>query len=130
MFRFKQIALLFLSLALLVKSFIVPFICLDYEIRKEFIIKNYCVNKNKPELHCDGKCFLAKKIQAQTDKEEQSALQNFIYKLLEINTFESQSNFSFDNQTEIKDSSVKNYFFAEQTTLEFSSSIFHPPAYN
>ncbi|GAB3505975.1 hypothetical protein [Emticicia fontis] len=129
MFKFKQIGLIFLSLALVVKSFVVPFICLDYELRKDFIIKNYCVNKNKPELHCDGKCFLAKKIHAQTEKEEQNALQNFIYKLLEINTFESQSNFDFTNVVEIKDFSVNNFSFAEKTTIDFSSSIFHPPLY-
>ena len=128
MFQFRQIALTFLSLAMVVKSFVVPFICLDYEIRKDFIIKNYCVNKNRPELHCDGKCFLAKKIQTQTEKEEQSALQNFIYKLLEINTFESRNQFDFDNVVEIKDCSVKNYLLAEKNTLEFSSSVFHPPA--
>ncbi|MFD2523064.1 hypothetical protein [Emticicia soli] len=128
MFQFKQIALVILSLALLVKSFIVPFICLDYQIRKDFIIKNYCVNKNKPELHCDGKCFLAKKIHEQTEKEEQNALQNFIYKLLEVNTFESHSNFDFTNVVDIKDFAVNNYPFAAQTTIDFSSSIFHPPS--
>ncbi|RFS17468.1 hypothetical protein [Emticicia sp. C21] len=129
MFKFKQIGLIFLSLALVVKSFVVPFICLDYEIRKDFIIKNYCVNKNKPELHCDGKCFLAKKINTQTEKEEQSALQNFIYKLIEVNTFESQSYFDFANVIEIKDFSVTNYPFTEKTTIDFSSSFFHPPSF-
>lgn len=128
MFNFRQITLVVLSLSLIVKSFVVPFICLDYELRKEFIIKNYCVNKNRPELHCDGKCFLAKKIKAQTDKEEQAALQNFIYKLLEINSFESQSTFDFANVVEIKDFSVRNYLFAELSTLDFTSSFFHPPS--
>lgn len=128
MFNFRQITLLVLSLSLVVKSFVVPFICLDYELRKDFIIKNYCVNKNRPELHCDGKCFLAKKIKAQTDKEEQAALQNFIYKLLEINSFEGQSTFDFANVVEIKDFSVRNYILSEMTTLDFTSSIFHPPA--
>ncbi|GAB3522075.1 hypothetical protein [Emticicia fontis] len=128
MFKFKQIALIFLSLALVVKSFIVPFICLDYELRKDFIIKNYCVNRNKPELHCDGKCFLAKKIQAQTEKEERSALQNFIYKLLEINTFESLNNFTFDNVIETKEYSARNYPYKLEFTRESLSSVFHPPA--
>jgi len=29
-----------------------------YEIAKPIIIKNYCVNVDKPELKCDGKCHL------------------------------------------------------------------------
>lgn len=31
-----------------------------YQVNKDFIIENYCVNKEKPELECDGKCHLAK----------------------------------------------------------------------
>lgn len=36
-----------------------------------------CENKNRPEMHCNGKCFLAKKLkladeQLQTKKEKQS----------------------------------------------------------
>ncbi|WP_337043918.1 hypothetical protein [Emticicia sp. 17c] len=111
------------------KSLIVPLICLDYELRKDFIIKNYCVNKNRPELHCDGKCFLAKKIKTETEKEEQSALQNFIYKLLEINSFGNQNSFTFDNVTEISEFPANNYLFTTKATISFSSSIFHPPSY-
>lgn len=28
------------------------------------IANKYCENKARPQLHCDGKCFLAKKLQA------------------------------------------------------------------
>ncbi|MGY0392828.1 hypothetical protein ACW5R3_09765 [Bizionia sp. KMM 8389] len=34
-----------------------------YELNVESIIQKYCVNKDKPELQCNGKCHLAKQLQ-------------------------------------------------------------------
>jgi hypothetical protein len=31
-----------------------------YELAKPYIIEKYCINKQSPELHCNGKCHLAK----------------------------------------------------------------------
>lgn len=39
-----------------------------YFLNKDFIIENFCVNKSKPELACDGKCYLSKQIAAQTEQ--------------------------------------------------------------
>ena len=41
---------------------VVPFVYLDFELRKEYIIKNLCENRFKPQLHCDGKCYLSKQL--------------------------------------------------------------------
>jgi hypothetical protein len=43
------------------------------------IAAKYCENKQRPQLHCDGKCFLAKKLQALDAKQantENAALRN------------------------------------------------------
>ncbi len=60
-----------------------PLIYLDYELRREFIIQNYCVNKNRPELECNGKCYLSRRIAAVREQEEKQAEQIFIFKLLD-----------------------------------------------
>lgn len=57
---------------------IVPLLLLDYSLRKDYIIEAYCINKNRPELRCDGKCFLAQKIQESKEKE---AKENFLQKV-------------------------------------------------
>ncbi|RIV44062.1 hypothetical protein [Flagellimonas pelagia] len=41
-----------------------------YSIDREGFIERLCENKDKPELKCDGKCMLAKMLQAQTDEDE------------------------------------------------------------
>ena len=40
-----------------------------YGTNMDYIIENYCVNKERPQLKCDGKCFLAKKLIAAYDSE-------------------------------------------------------------
>ncbi len=38
------------------------YIFLDFQSNKEEIIKEHCVNVDKPEMHCDGNCHLKKEI--------------------------------------------------------------------
>ena len=45
----------------------------DYEINKEYIAQNLCINKSKPKLHCNGKCQLMKKL---AEEEKQSSPNN------------------------------------------------------
>lgn len=45
------------------------FAFIDYEMNYEFISQVLCVNKDKPELQCNGKCHLVKEM-AKTEKPE------------------------------------------------------------
>jgi hypothetical protein len=54
-----SIGLLFLYLtALLVPLYPVA----DYLLHEEYIAKTFCENKDKPMLHCNGKCHLMKQL--------------------------------------------------------------------
>jgi hypothetical protein len=37
-------------------------IWLEYQLNKDFISQNLCINKSKPKLHCNGKCQMMKKM--------------------------------------------------------------------
>jgi len=37
-------------------------IWISFKLNQDFIARTLCVNRNNPEMHCNGKCFLAKKI--------------------------------------------------------------------
>ncbi|GAB3960368.1 hypothetical protein GCM10028805_57850 [Spirosoma harenae] len=41
-----------------------------YHLNKDYIARVLCENRNKPQLHCDGKCYLAKRLKAQQDKHD------------------------------------------------------------
>lgn len=44
-------------------------ILIDFKVNQDFIAKVLCINKNKPELQCNGKCHLANQIKQQEKKE-------------------------------------------------------------
>jgi len=45
---------------------------LDYMIHYNYIKTVLCVNKNKPEMHCNGQCHLKMMIKKETQEENQN----------------------------------------------------------
>lgn len=58
----KAVTALICTLLFSVQTFSTWLWVLDYQLNKEYIAKNLCVNKGKPQLHCNGKCQLFKKL--------------------------------------------------------------------
>ncbi len=46
-----------------------------YKLNREYIAKVLCENRKRPELHCDGKCYLAKKLKQQQEKQDKETSQ-------------------------------------------------------
>lgn len=45
----------------------------EFFLNRAAIEKALCVNKSKPQLHCNGKCFLAKQLKEAEKKDQQSS---------------------------------------------------------
>lgn len=58
--NYKRHIALFLLVLVSIKTLLVPVVYLDFELRKDYIVQHLCENRFKPELYCDGKCYLAK----------------------------------------------------------------------
>ena len=43
---------------------------MSYELNKSEIIQEFCVNKDKPELKCEGKCHMKDMMLSEDDDEE------------------------------------------------------------
>jgi hypothetical protein len=69
----KRLFLLTLVAALLISSAAKTVLIADYLLNYDYIAKVLCINKDKPEMHCNGKCHLAKQLQQQDEQEQQSA---------------------------------------------------------
>jgi hypothetical protein len=94
---FKRYIALFLLVLVSIKTLLVPFVYLDFELRKDYIIQHLCENRFKPELHCDGKCYLAKRLhQLAEDNAAKEAQKHasFLKKIVE-DTFEELT-FTFE----------------------------------
>jgi hypothetical protein len=66
-----SILLIFLTLS---SGFTKLYLYAGYELNKNYIAAVLCENKAKPEMHCNGKCYLAKKLK-QAEKSEQKSEQ-------------------------------------------------------
>lgn len=69
----KQITSIFLVLLLGAQCLSQLGVIAGYQLHKEYIIKTLCENKNKPETHCEGKCFLKKKLAAAEKSKKQAS---------------------------------------------------------
>ena len=67
---------LFFLLVYLVSYFNTSFTCFVYEINKEEITLSFCENKDKPQLACNGKCFLMKQLSSEKDNDKPKILDN------------------------------------------------------
>lgn len=68
--RFRNFIAVFLLAALMLSTFSRQFIYAGFELNQKYISSTLCENRDKPELHCNGKCYLAKKLKQAEEKEK------------------------------------------------------------
>jgi hypothetical protein len=123
----NYIALLLLML-ISVKTILVPVVYLDFELRKDYIIQNLCENRFKPQLKCNGQCYLAKKLHkiAEDNATKETQKQSQSMKKIMEEVFETTPLFSCDwMMIASSPKSIYSYQLAHFQSIAFS--IFHPP---
>ncbi|WP_229206137.1 hypothetical protein [Dyadobacter fermentans] len=123
--------LVFVMLAvMLVKTMVVPVIYLDYELRKDYIISTLCENRNRPQLNCDGKCYLAKRIAEAAKQEQRQAESDFMTKMLSAQapvTNDFLTHFITTPRTVELLPAVTFNYASPFNGRNFVLDIFHPP---
>jgi len=95
---------------------------INYEINKAEITAKYCVNKDKPMMHCCGKCLLKRKL---AEQEEQQKLPAFPDIKMDIQLYCSESILNlYPKEYNKIDLSPTNLSLH---TLFEGTSVFHPP---
>ncbi len=116
-----------LSIVLLFSFLIVnmskSIILIHYEINKDEITKKFCENKDKPLLHCCGKCQLKKKLAAEEEQQKSPAFPDI---KTDIQLYCSESLIPFD----LSENSGVNILLANSRlqSLFEGTSVFHPPS--
>jgi hypothetical protein len=101
---------------------------IEYVVNYDYISKVLCVNKDKPMLHCNGKCHLMKELAKTSENEKpisdkKIAIQEFEVLFIEkIESFVVRPLF-YRTTTKITDN-YSNYY----SHLN-SCTVFHPPTY-
>ncbi len=121
----KYIFTITLFIAVAAQTFSKWFIVLSYEINKDYIARNLCVNRAVPGSCCKGKCYLHKELAA--DEQQNSPAKSAIARDIQLQLF-------FDDFAEIifKAEPIINHynsFYLNGTSQEFSPSFFQPPQF-
>jgi hypothetical protein len=115
---FASIFLFIIVLAQTFSSFITE---ADFYLNRDYIAKNLCVNRDKPMMHCNGKCYLAKKLNDEGKSQSPASKTE----RLDVTPFFVPSSFSLPDFTQLKKS--KYFIINEKEVSTFSPFIFHPP---
>lgn len=109
----------------MVRPFTQVYYLIDYKLRQNYIANVLCVNKNKPQLNCNGKCYLAKRLKAVEEKEKQAHHQAFEKFELPIIICEEifQPSFAYIHKLQLKP--IHTYSFHYST--QYINRFFRPP---
>jgi len=66
----RSFTIVLLAFTILSANFSRLFVFAGFELNREYIAEELCVNKEKPQLACHGKCFLADKLKQAAEKEK------------------------------------------------------------
>jgi hypothetical protein len=119
----QRIIAFILFLAFLGQTFNQGWYYLDYLVEKREYMKR-CENKSRPQMHCNGKCQLMKKIQAQQEKEQGQPPELKLATQLEIVAPVYHLSLT---PPENHNNSITFVFRTIGSPIHRSVSLFHPP---
>ena len=121
----KKIIIIF-SLLIVLKP-VIP--VLQYAANYDYIATVLCVNKAKPEMHCNGKCHLMKELAKASENEKPSSSEkkssNVEVNLLFAHEIPDYNCIVFRNDSSIKTPLSRENLYAPADLF----SIFHPPIF-
>jgi len=123
----RQLLTYTLIASLLLQLFSREAIVMSFELNRDFIAKNLCENRNRPQLNCDGQCFLAKKLKAQHDREDRETTERI--QNMPVLTLFCADLFSFTFANSAEDASAGTLISYRQQ-LPYAAplhGIFQPP---
>lgn len=113
---------------MLVKVWVIPLLYLDFNIRRDYIVKNLCVNRDRPLMLCNGKCYLAKKLAVLDEQEKRQAERDYMSKLLD-HVMDSQISIFAPVISSFEIKPILSFNYASPPPAHLASDdIFHPPA--
>lgn len=119
----KIFATIFLTLTVFVQTFSTFIIRADFFLNQAYIAKNLCINRDKPMMHCNGKCYLSKKLKDQ-EKQDQSPVSKT--ERFDVQPFFIPRLFTF--KTPVVNPEPQYFIKDENTVSSFPRFIFHPPS--
>ena len=108
-------------------------VVVSFKINQDYIATYLCVNRDKPTLHCNGKCVLMQRMQDQIDDRQDQNRRN-VQQLMghEVVLFFQELSFPSlsDNNFNLRKALTINSFYTSKKSQQSLDCLFHPPSAN
>lgn len=123
----KQCSVLLLLLAFLATTFSRAVVVVNFYANQEYIIKNLCENRDRPMIHCCGRCQLRKRL-AHEDNQDKNNPERRVENKNEVLFTEDQS---LSLSAPVRETNILSYsLLPSKAPVDRCSAIFHPPGQN
>ena len=122
--RIKTILIPFICAGVLAQTFSLLCVYEGYNLNKTYIATYLCENRTMPKMHCNGHCYLSKKIKAEEQNEKQ--LPNNLNEKVNVAPIVCHDNIALLPQPE-QNNIASNFTYTFLITANFLSSPFQPP---
>lgn len=128
----RILSTIFLLAVLLSKTIYSVFWQVNFQLNQKEIVRMECENRNRPELHCNGKCYLAKQLQKADnlldERREESSKSLVNLKWMETSLFACPETIVMKlDQSTISLNETSNFNVVNFYHFENGLSCFHPP---
>lgn len=94
----------------------------------ETFIGNYCVNKDRPELNCDGKCELSKLLERNSSEQDQQK-DVMIMTSVEIVFYLCKSDNHFNLSKDLRENQSAFGFTPQLYVFDYQKELIKPPEF-
>jgi hypothetical protein len=99
-------------------------IFVHYQLNKEAITREFCENKSLPQMHCNGKCHLAKQLKkVDTEESKNHSSKSNSPEVFNLFAFRFSSLFLPSESSGI----AISFFYSDNYSFQYSDLLFHPP---
>jgi hypothetical protein len=103
-------------------------IIFSFKINQDYIAKVLCINRDKPERQCNGKCVLMQRIKAEEEKEKKEIPQK-LKAQKEVLYCLGNLSWQIERPNEFKNQQKKTFPHQTPFTSAFVTDIFRPPKF-
>lgn len=121
---YKQCIAWLLLVSVVLQPFSQAVICVDFYANRDYIAKTLCENRDKPMLHCRGRCQLRKRLHGEAEKDKDSPVRKvdrFIALLFQEDTLPP----GIAPPEKIVSNRAPS--FSDRAVIDQPSFCFHPP---
>jgi hypothetical protein len=122
----KRGLVILLILSLTLSEFQRIFVYAGFKINQGYIAKNFCINRSKPWMHCNGRCYFMRKLKAAEENEKKQTEKDNLNRL-EVCFFQSVTEFNFE-QNYSEHAAIMGFLpYNSSYNDPYQRSLYRPP---